>query len=395
MPEFAEKFLHIDMDAFFVEVERQRDPSLIGVPVIVGGLGRRGVVASASYEARARGVHSAMPIGEARRLCPNGRYVPPGHGVYGEVSADVFEVFRSFTPLVEGLSVDEAFLDISGLRLHYKSPPEAGEALRARIRDELGLPASVGISAVKFISKLASDSAKPDGLLWVRKGTELDFLHPMPVRRLWGVGEATRATLEAIGVASIGDLAAIPKERLQRRLGPSLALHLSRLAAGIDPREVEAGAGAKSVSVEETFSYDLVGTEEIERAVLRLCDRLSTRLHRSGHAGNTMTVKLRFGDFETLNRSQTLADPIKHTPALFDEAAALLGRIKREGRGVRLLGVAVSGLVGSTAPRQLALESRPRDAAAGVVEQVRERFGDGAVLPASLLPQDGEQERGK
>lgn len=394
MRDFAEHFLHVDMDAFFVEVERKRDPSLVGLPVIVGGLGRRGVVASASYEARARGVRSAMPIGEARRLCPHGRYLPPTHGLYGEVSNEVFEVFRSFSPLVEGLSVDEAFLDISGLRLHYDSPAAAGEALRAQIREHLGLPASVGISAVKFISKLASDAAKPDGLLVVPKGTELEFLHPMPVRRLWGVGEATMATLEALDVQTVGDLATVPEGLLRTRLGPSLARHLVALAAAIDHREVEGVGGAKSISVEETFGDDLAEPEEIERALLRLCDRLSSRLHRAGHAGTTVSLKLRFGDFETVSRSQTLPEPIEHTPALMDEAQALLDRITIAGRGVRLLGVGMSGLVDSASPRQLTLEGQPRDDAASAVELVRDRFGDEAVLPASLMPQDRSRDRG-
>jgi DNA polymerase-4 len=382
------------MDAFFVEVERKRDPSLVGVPVIVGGLGRRGVVASASYEARTFGVGSAMPIGEARRLCPHGRYLPPSHGIYGETSREVFAIFRSFTPLVEGLSVDEAFLDIAGLRLHYASPAAAGQELRSRVRLELGLPASVGISAVKFISKLASDAAKPDGLLVIPAGEELRFLHPMPVRRLWGVGEATRATLEALGVETIGDLAAVPESLLVKRLGPSLAQHLTRLAVAIDPRPVEPGGGAKSVSVEETYETDLADVAEIHRALLRLCNRLSLRLHRSRLAGHTVSLKVRFGDFETVGRSETLADPINHTPALWDQAQVLLQRVGIEGRGVRLLGIGVSALVDAEAPRQLSLDSPDRGIAAGVVEQVRERFGDDAVLPASLIPDDSKKRRG-
>jgi DNA polymerase-4 len=393
MVRFEEQFLHIDMDAFFVEVERKRDSSLVGVPVIVGGLGRRGVVASASYEARAYGVRSAMPIGEARRLCPHGRYVPPSHGIYGETSREVFAVFRSFTPLVEGLSVDEAFLDIAGLRLHYASPADAGHELRRQIRQELGLPASVGISAVKFISKLASDASKPNGLLVVPAGDELEFLHPMPVRRLWGVGEATRATLEALGIETVGDLAAAPESLLAKRLGPSLAQHLTQLAAAIDPRAVEPGGGAKSVSVEETYETDLDDEAEIQRALLRLCNRLSLRLHRSGLAGHTVSLKVRFGDFETVARSETVHDPIDHTPALWDQAQALLQRVGIGGRGVRLLGIGVSGLVDAEAPRQLSLDSSDRSIAAGVVEEVRERFGDDAVLPASLIADDSEKRR--
>ncbi len=393
MRKFAERFLHIDMDAFFVEVERLRDPSLVGVPVVVGGLGRRGVVASASYEARAVGVHSAMPIGEARRLCPRARFLPPDHNAYGDVSQRVFEVFRSFSPLVEGLSVDEAFLDISGLRLHFASPAAAGNELRARIGVELGLPASVGISAVKFISKLASDAAKPDGLLVVAAGEELGFLHPMPVRRLWGVGEATRASLEGLGIQTIGDLAGVPEGVLVSRLGPSLAQHLSQLASGLDRREVEPGGGAKSVSVEETYAQDLLSDKDIEQAMLRLCDRLSSRLRRAGCAGHTISFKIRFGDFETLTRSLTVDDPLERTPALWDVARTLVGRVDRAGRGVRLLGIGVSALVDPATPRQLSLADRPRDVAAGAVEEVRERFGDEAVFPASLMPGDVKKPR--
>ncbi len=393
MQRFAERFLHVDMDAFFVEVERRRDPSLVGKPVVVGGLGRRGVVASASYEARARGVHSAMPMGEARRLCPHARFIPPGHGEYGAVSAEVFDVFRSFTPLVEGLSVDEAFLDIAGLRLHHETPDAVGTALRARIRAEVGLPASVGISAVKFISKLASDAAKPDGQLVVPAGGELDFLHPMPVRRLWGVGEATRVTLETLGVKTVGDLAGVPEPLLVKRIGPSLAHHLSQLAAGIDPRKVEPDTKAKSISVEETYDQDLESDGDIERNVLRLCDRLASRLHRAGYVGRVVTIKVRFGSFETFTRSETVAEDVGATTAIWDEARRLLERVERAGRGVRLLGVGVSGLVAVDAPQQLTLDDRPRDKAAEVVEEVRDRYGDDAVFRASFLDHVGQKRR--
>ncbi len=395
MDRFDERFLHIDMDAFFVEVERLRDPQLRGVPVIVGGLGRRGVVASASYEARELGVRSAMPMGEARRLCPDGRFVPPDHGRYGELSQQAFVVFRSFTPRVEGLSVDEAFLDISGLRLHYPTPRAVGQALRAEIRSQLGLPASVGIAAVKFISKLASDSAKPDGLLLVDSGEELAFLHPMPVRRLWGVGEATHATLESLGVKTIGDLAAVPLRTLVKRLGPSLAAHLSNLADGKDPRQVEPGGGAKSISVEHTYDSDLESQDEVGRALLRLCGRLAGRLHRAGLAGHTLTLKLRYGDFETVTRSATPREPVAVGPAIWDEARVLLERVFMEGRGVRLIGVGVSGLVDVASPQQLSLDSGARNVAAETAEKVRERFGENAVLPASLIVDRPKNGRGE
>jgi DNA polymerase-4 len=391
MQGFAERFLHVDMDAFFVEVERRRDPRLIGKPVVVGGLGRRGVVASASYEARARGVHSAMPIGQARRLCPNAIFVPPSHDRYGQVSGEVFAVFREFTPLVEALSVDEAFLDIAGLRLHYQSPLAAAAALRAMVRTEVGLPASVGISAVKFISKLASEDAKPDGMFLVPAGEELTYLYPMPVRRLWGVGAATHATLETIGIETVGDLAVTPEATLARRLGPSMAAHLSRLAAAIDPRGVEADDETKSVSVEETYESDLVDDEAINNALLRLCDRLASRLHRSGYAGRVVTLKIRFADFSTFTRSETVSDEVTATTAIWDEARRLLSRVERRGSGVRLLGIGVSGLVPAASPQQLTLDDRARNTAADVVEQVRDRFGDSAVVRASLIGRELQQ----
>lgn len=387
--DFAERFIHIDMDAFFVEVERRRDPRLRGVPVIVGGLGRRGVVASASYEARAKGVRSAMPIGEARRLCPAGRFLAPHHGRYSEASSDLFALLRTMTPRVEALSVDEAFLDISGLRLHYETPTAVGSALRSRIKASLGLPASVGISRVKFISKLASAAAKPDGLLLVAAGKELDFLHPMPVRRLWGVGEATQAALETLGVKTVGDLAALAEQTLCKRIGAAAAHHLSQLANGIDPRDVESDGETKSISVEETYEEDLVAESAIGNAVLRLCDRLASRLHHARCAGHTVTLKLRYGDFETVTRSATLPSPIEGAPAIWGEARRLLERVGRTGeRGVRLLGVGVSGLVDAVEPRQLSFDSGAREAAAVAVEEVRDRFGHDAVLPASLLPGD-------
>ncbi len=228
--EFTEPILHVDMDAFFVEVERLDDPRLVGRPVVVGGAGARGVVAAASYEARAYGVHSAMPMVEARRRCPQAVVVPPDHRKYGAMSRRVFEIFRSFTPQVEGLSVDEAFLDVGGLRLHYKSPVDVAGAIRARIRSDLHLPASVGIASNKFLAKLASEEAKPDGVFHVKAGHELEFLHPLPVRRLWGVGEATYAALEALGVATVGDLAAVPEHVVAQRVGGAVGHHLLELA---------------------------------------------------------------------------------------------------------------------------------------------------------------------
>ena len=384
MDRFVERFLHVDMDAFYVEVERLYDLSLRHVPVVIGGLGARGVVAAASYEARTYGIHSAMPMAEARRRHPGARFVPPSHRRYGEMSDRVFAILRSFTPLVEGLSVDEAFLDVAGLRLHFGSPEEVGQAIRARLRGDLGMPASVGIATTKFLAKLGSEDAKPDGLVLVPTGTELDYLHPLSVRRLWGVGEATHAALEGLAIETIGDLAAVPLRLLEERLGRALSLHLSALAAGRDDREIVVGAASRSVSVEETYEHDLVDRETIERELLSLCGRLSGRLQRSGHAGRTVTLKVRFGDFTTVSRSVTASAAIEHTPALWDAARALLGRARPAGRGVRLLGIGVSGLEAGGSPRQLSLESPPREAAAVAAEEVRARFGDEAVVPARL-----------
>jgi DNA polymerase-4 len=251
----------------------------------------------------------------------------------------------------------------------------------------------VGISAVKFISKLASDAAKPDGQLVVPVGKELSFLHPMPVRQLWGVGEATHASLEALGVETVGDLAAVPERVLRKRLGSSLAHHLSNLAAAIDPRDVELNPGARSISVEETYETDLADGDDVRHALLRLCDRLSRRLHRAHSAGRTVQLKVRFADFETVSRSVSLENAIDVTPDLWDEARTLLEKVEFSGRGVRLIGIGVSGLIDAEEPRQLSLDSPERSLVAEAAEKVRERFGDDAVLPASVIG-DRTEKRG-
>ncbi len=390
---FAERFLHVDMDAFYVEVERLRDPSLRGVPVVVGGLGPRGVVSSASYEARASGVHSAMPIAEARRRCPRARFVPPDHRAYAASSGEVFALLEEFTPAVERISVDEAFLDIAGLRLHFGSPAEVAVEIRAQLREHPGLPASVGAATTKFLAKLASEEAKPDGFLVVAAGRELEFLHPLPVRRLWGVGAATHAALEALAVETIGDLAALPPATLEHRLGPSVGRHLAALARGEDPRAVEVESAAKSISVEETFGTDLVGEEAIEDAMLALCARLSGRLGRVGRVGRTVTVKLRSADFTTTTRSLTRRSPVAHTPQLWDAARTLLARMPVAG-GVRLLGVGVSHLETARAPRQLSMTEDGRTRVADAADRVRKRYGEDAVVPARLVAKHARR-RGK
>jgi DNA polymerase IV len=382
---FAEHFLHVDMDAFFVEVERLHDPTLRGKEVIVGGLGNRGVVSSASYEARARGVRSAMPIVEARRRAPRATFVSSSMGRYGEVSKQVFETLRGVTPTMEKLSVDEAFLDISGLRRHFDSPLTVAREIRRRIRADVGIPASVGLATRKFISKLASEDAKPDGIYLVSAGEELAYLHPMPLRKLWGVGQATYAALEALGATTIGDVAAIDVGILTSRLGPSLGRHLWQLSRGIDDRSVTGGGGAKSVSVESTFSRDVVGVDNLERELLRLSDRLAGRMRRAGVRGRTVEIKVRYASFETVSRSVTPSDSVRRTHEIWEHGKALLGKLDVGNQPIRLLGIGVAHVGDADAAEQLTLDEPVVKAADDAAESVRERFGDDSIVPASLL----------
>ncbi len=385
MESFREPILHVDMDAFFVEVERLRRPELRGVPVLVGGAGPRGVVAAASYEARRFGVGSAMPAVRARRLCPGAVWVAPDHAEYGRVSRQVFAILRSFSPKVEGLSIDEAFLDVAGLRRHYPAPSAVAAAIRARLRADLGLPASVGAASTKFLAKLASEAAKPDGMLVIPAGTELDFLHPLPVAALWGVGDATRNAVAGLGVETVGDLAGLPVALLERRLGAAAGRHLHDLAWARDPRAVETGGEAKSISVEETYAVDLTSPEQVDAELFAHCERLARRLRAAGVAARTVQLKVRFADFTTLTRSVTVDAPVDLTSELAAAARSLLARVPG-GRPVRLLGVGGAQLVAARAPRQLALDGEESHALAAAADRVRERFGAEAVGPARLLP---------
>jgi DNA polymerase-4 len=341
---FTESILHVDMDAFFVEVERLRRPELIGIPVVVGGGAARGVVASASYEARRYGIRSAMPTAAARRRYPALTVVPPDHREYERVSELVFAIFRSVTPRVEGLSLDEAFLDVSGLTRHFPGPVEIGHEVRRRIRSELGLPASVGVAAVKFIAKLASNAAKPDGLLHIPATTALEFLHGLPIRSLWGVGEATQATLAGMGVETVGDLARLPAGVLERRLGGAVGGHLAALARGEDPRQVEPDHEAKSVSVSETYERDLDHAGEIETELRRLCERLAGRMRRAGLAAHTVALTVRSTDFVTITRNLSLSAPVNTGRDLWRAVRTLADRVTWD-KPVRLLGVGGSGLI--------------------------------------------------
>ncbi|HEX5631185.1 MAG TPA: DNA polymerase IV [Acidimicrobiia bacterium] len=384
MAVFAEPIAHVDMDAFFVEVERRRRPELRGRAVVVGGAGVRSVVAAASYEARSRGVHSAMPMGQARRLCPHAVVVPPDHSAYQAASAEVFAVLGEFTPEVEAVSVDEAFLGVSGLHRHFAGPVALGEAIRSEIRQRLDLPCSIGFATTKLLAKMASRRAKPDGLLVVAAGTEKAFLDPLPVRELWGVGEATHARLEELGIATIGDLAGLPAEILERRLGPSLGSHLAALAAGRDDRVVVGAEPARSISVEETYETDLTDPAAIRAELLGQADRLAGRLHAEAVAAGTIQLKVRYPDFTTITRSHTFAEPVWAAQDLYAAAVDLLGRTDAGPVAVRLLGLGAAGLVDLAAPRQLGLEPRPWDEVERAVAEVRDRFGDDALSRARL-----------
>lgn len=397
--------LHVDMDAFFVSVELLRRPELRGRPVVVGGSGSRGVVAAASYEARAYGVHSAMPSVRARRLCPQAVFLDGDHAHYREVSDRVMAIFRSVTPLVEPISLDEAFLDVSGARRLLGSPVEIAHLLRRRVLDEEGLGCGVGIARVKFLAKLASQQAKPRaaragtqpglGVFEVEPGHELEFLHPLPVERLWGVGPATLARLQRFGIRTVGDLAALPLDTVVAALGRAQGAHLHALANAVDPRAVEPEQAVKSVSHEETFPADHHTHETLEVELVRLADAVATRLRAAGLQGRTVTIKVRFGDFQTITRSTTLAGPTDSGRELRRVAMDLLHAVDPSA-GVRLLGLGVSQL-GGEASLQLSFDDAPAGApsdadwegAESAVDAIRARFGTGAVGPARLAGGDG------
>lgn len=385
---WTEPILHVDMDSFFVEVERMDDPALRGVPVAVGGAGPRGVVASASYEARRFGVHSAQPMTTAKRLCPELIVVPPSHGKYGEVSVQVFAVFREFTPLVEGLSVDEAFLDVGGLRRHHDSSVEVAEAIRRQIRERVGLPCSVGVAANKLIAKLASEAAKPDGIRHVTVEAQSAFLAALAATALPGVGPATAAALKRLGVETVADLAATPERALASSVGPTLGRQLVDLASGVDHRKVEPDQEAKSVSVEETYPEDLVGGPVLANAVSTHARRLSHRLRRAGLVGRTITLKVRFADFETITRSRTLPEPTNSARRLAAEAGELLADAAPT-RPVRLIGIGSSSLEPADSPRQMGLEGERWDRVEGAVFEVVQKFGDAAIRPGDKLADGG------
>jgi len=382
--------LHIDMDAFYASVELIDRPELRGMPVIVGG-GSRSVVLSATYEARALGVHSAMPMSRARRLCPQATVIEPTHGRYSLVSAGVMEIFRSVTPLVEPLSLDEAFLDVSGAMRRLGSPAQIGALIRDRVADEQRITCSVGVASTKFIAKLASTRAKPDGMLVVPAAGVVAFLHPLPVASLWGVGEKTEKELVRLGLHTVGDIANTPRETLVRALGQASGAHLHALSWGRDERSVVAHEPDKSIGAEETFARDVDDPDVVRRELLRLCERTAARLRDGGMVGRTVSIKVRFADFTTITRSRTLRDPTDVAAEVFATARALFDALGLDRARLRLIGVRVEGLAeAQTAPKQMLLGDRVhgRREAEQAADRAAARFGSGAVRPASLVSDD-------
>lgn len=377
--------LHADMDAFYASVEQRDDPTLRGRPVIVGGTSERGVVSAASYEARRFGVHSAMPTVQARKLCPQGVFLRGDMAKYRRVSAQIRAVFESVSPEVEPLSLDEAFIDVTASQRLFGSPLDMGRLLRARVRDVTRLAVSVGIGPAKMIAKLASDAAKPDGLLQILPHEVRGFLDPLPVGRLWGVGPVTRGVLERAGIRTIADLAAVDPERLRRIAGPATE-HLRALARGDDPRGVEVDRDAKSYGEESTFPEDLRDDEPARAAIIVHAEAVGRRLRHDGVRGRVVVLKMKLaerigpGKFRLLTRRTTLAQPTNDGKTISDAALALW-EAHRPRVPVRLLGVAAAGIAAADGGQMGLFAGGPdrRDALNAALDRVLARFGDGSV----------------
>jgi DNA polymerase-4 len=401
--------LHVDMDMFYVAVELRRRPELIGMPVVVGGSGARGVVAAASYEARRFGIFSAMSSAQARRRCPQAIFLPGDQKLYAEVSSQVFDVFFEYTPLVEGLSLDEAFLDVTGALKLFGNGVEIAHDIRRRVRRETQLDCSVGVAPSKFIAKLASKAAKPrptadlvesgPGVVEVRPGEELAFLYPLKVEALWGVGPVTLSKLQRLGIATVADLAAFDFRTLQTMIGQAHGQHLHDLANARDDRPVIASSEAKSIGHEETFSDDIYSRDEIHTHLVRLTDAVARRCRADGLSPRTCTLKLKFSDFRMITRSRTSASPLSSAQAMLRLIEPALDEIDLLS-GVRLVGFSTRNFTEPAAQSSLfddganASEAADLDAvwrdATSAIDEIRERFGSGAIRPASTLNTDRE-----
>ncbi|MGI9031466.1 MAG: DNA polymerase IV [Ilumatobacteraceae bacterium] len=379
--------LHADLDSFYASVEQRDDPALRGRPVIVGG----GVVLAASYEAKACGVRSAMDGAQARRCCPHAVVVPPRMAAYVEASKAVFAVFDDTTPLVEGLSIDEAFLDVGGLRRVSGTPTEIAAALRSAVRERVGLPITVGVARTKCLSKVASAVAKPDGLLVVEPAGERAFLHPLPVERLWGVGPTTAAKLRARGVETVRDLARLPEPALVAMLGSAAGHHLHALSHNRDPRRAEGGRRNRSIGSQHALGRRPRSTEDLDAVLVGIVDRVTRRLRAGDRLGRTIIVRLRFGDFTRATRSATVANATDETAVVLATARALLAEVRPviDERGLTLLGLSITNLDGDTTQQlTLPFDRGGSGALDHVLDGVRDRYGSKAVTRAVLLGRD-------
>ena len=377
--------LHVDMDAFYASVAERDDPSLRGKAVVVGA-GARGVVLSANYAARKYGIRAAMPVGRAKRMAPHAIFVTPDHSRYSEVSAKVMEIFDSFTPLVEPISLDEAFLDVTGARKLLGTGREIAVEIRRQVEASEGITCSVGIAPSKFIAKLASGHCKPNGILEIPADRILNFLHPLPVNAIWGVGPKTAETLERLGLRTVADIANLPRATLIRALGQASGASLYELAWGRDYRDVTPNEPDKSISAAETFAQDLDDPEEILREFLRLTEKAAARLRENDFYTKTISIKVRFADFSTISRSKTLPLPIDSTHDIYEIAKSLYLALNLDRARLRLVGISLDNL-SEAAPEQLLLGAREKGwrEADTAIDRAKLRFGGGSVRPGRLI----------
>jgi len=379
--------LHVDMDAFFASVEERDNPALKGKAVVVG-TGVRGVVSAANYEARKFGIHAAMPVGRAKRLAPHAIFVPPNMSRYSEVSSQIMEIFRSVTPLVEPLSLDEAFLDVTGAKRLLGDGREIAKQIRAKVEASEGITCSVGIATTKFIAKLASGRCKPNGMLEIASDRVLEFLHPLPVNAIWGVGPKTNEELQKLGLRTVADIANTPRQTLIRALGIASGASLYELAWGRDYRDVEPEEVDKSISAAETFDTDTEDQEIVLRELLRLTEKATYRMREKDFSARTISIKVRFADFKTISRSKTVPLPISATHEVFEVVRNLFLALKLDRARIRLVGVSLEGLEdGIDASEQLMLGEREKGwrQATAAMDKASARFGQGSVRPARLF----------